>query len=80
MSLVVMGVSVDVFNNSIEKENDSYNPNMKYSNEDDGYGITWMYIPDGNGIPQIANLTEPDVSRALPPNLKEYIHFELYTK
>lgn len=26
---------------------------------DPGYGQTWMYFPDGNGVPQVAYLTDP---------------------
>lgn len=37
--------------------------NMK----DPYYGVTWMYFPDGNGVPQIANLTDPGSVRQLDP-------------
>lgn len=35
--------------------------NMK----DPRYGTDWMYFPDGNGVPQVANLTDPE------PNLRQ---------
>lgn len=34
---------------------------QEYSYIDENYGITWMYFPDGNGIPNVVNLTQ------LPP-------------
>lgn len=61
--------------------NESYNPHMNYTNEDDGYGVTWMYIPDGSGVPQVAYLTgDPETSRGRRKNVKEHVRFELYTK
>lgn len=60
--------------------NEPYAPDMNYTNEDDGYGVTWMYIPDGNGVPQVAYLTgDPDTSRGRRKNVKEHVRFELYT-
>lgn len=53
-----------------------------YTNEDDMYGVTWMYFPDGNGNPQIAYLTE-ESSRSRGgrgKDVKEHVRFELYTK
>lgn len=53
-----------------------------YTNEDDMYGVTWMYFPDGNGTPQIAYLTE-ESSRShggRGKDVKEHVRFELYTK
>lgn len=32
---------------------------QEYSYIDENYGITWMYFPDGNGIPNVVNLTQP---------------------
>lgn len=29
-------------------------------NFDPNYGVTWMFFPDGNGTPQIIDLTESD--------------------
>lgn len=52
-----------------------------YTNEDKDYGVTWMYIPDGNGVPQVAYLTEEaEASRGRRKNVKEHVRFELYTK
>lgn len=54
---------------------------MNYTNEDKDYGITWMYLPDGSGIPQIAYLTEEaEGSRGRRKNVKDAVRFELYTK
>lgn len=41
-----------------------------------------MYIPDGEGVPQIAYLTEEDGrSRGgRGRDVKDHVHFELYTK
>lgn len=53
-----------------------------YTDEDDMYGVTWMYFPDGNGTPQIAYLTE-EAGRARggrSKSVKEHVRFELYTK
>lgn len=59
---------------------DSYGQ-ANYSNQDDGYGKTWMYIPDGNGTPQVAYLKEESTpSRGRNKNIKEHVRFELYTK
>lgn len=53
-----------------------------YSDEDSMYGITWMYFPDGDGVPQVANLTEPpnSNSRGRSQPVKEKVRFELYTR
>lgn len=37
--------------------------NMK----DPNYGKTWMYFPNGDGVPIIANLTDPGSVRQLDP-------------
>lgn len=46
------------------------------------YGITWMYFPDGDGVPQVANLTEPPNpnGRGRTQPVKEKVRFELYTR
>lgn len=60
---------------------ESYAQAANYSNEDEGYGKTWMYIPDGNGVPQIAYLKEESSpSRGRSKSVKEHVRFELYTK
>lgn len=67
--------------NPIADTTDSYGQATNYSNEDDGYGKTWMYIPDGNGVPQVAYLKEESSpSRGRNKNIKEHVRFELYTK
>lgn len=89
---VVMGMSVAMSNSEPEPEpnfmlkamagdaNEPYKDNMNYTNEDDGYGVTWMYIPDGNGVPQVAYLTgDPETSRGRRKNVKDHVRFELYT-
>lgn len=66
--------------NPIADTTDSYKQ-ANYSNQDDGYGKTWMYIPDGNGDPQVAYLKEESSpSRGRNKNIKEHVRFELYTK
>lgn len=53
---------------------------------DKEYGKTWIYFPDGDGVPQIANITEPEDKTlvnlrgkdSLPIRFK--VHFELYTR
>lgn len=58
-----------------------FEPARNYTNEDKDYGVTWMYIPDGNGVPQVAYLTEDsETSRGRRKNAKDYVRFELYTK
>lgn len=46
-----------------------------------GYGKTWMYFPDGNGIPQIAelNVTSEVASRFYYP-VEKNTEFHLYTR
>lgn len=67
--------------NPIAENTNSYGQASNYSNEDEGYGKTWMYIPDGNGVPQIAYLKEESTpSRGRDKNIKEHVRFELYTK
>ena len=53
-----------------------------YSYYDENYGKTWMYIPDGNGVPQVAYLTPPPLGRADAKGneVKDHIRFELYTR
>lgn len=61
----------------------SVSSNKNYTREDEMYGITWMYFPDGDGVPQIAYLTEEDGrSRGggRARDVKDHVHFELYTK
>lgn len=42
--------------------------NMK----DPSYGVKWIYFPDGDGVPQVANLTDPGiVARQLDPFIDE---------
>lgn len=67
--------------NPIADTTDSYKQASNYSNQDDGYGKTWMYIPDGNGVPQVAYLKEESSpSRGRKKEIKEHVRFELYTK
>ncbi|XP_031632237.1 lipase member H-like [Contarinia nasturtii] len=59
----------------------TYGQARNYTNEDKDYGVTWMYIPDGNGVPQVAFLTEEsETSRGRKKNAKDYVRFELYTQ
>lgn len=53
-----------------------------YSREDENYGKTWMYIPDGEGKPQIAYLTEEagGRGRTRDSDVRDHVRFELYTK
>lgn len=61
--------------------NEPNGPARNYSNENEDYGVSWMYIPDGNGVPQVAYLTEEhEASRGRRKNVKDSVHFELYTK
>lgn len=67
--------------NPIADTTDSYGQASNYSNQDEGYGKTWMWLPDGNGVPQVAYLKEESTpSRARNKNIKEHVRFELYTK
>lgn len=53
-----------------------------YSNEDDDYGKTWMYIPDGDGVPQVAYLTEEEAKKRTNgrKDVKDMVRFELYRR
>lgn len=54
-----------------------------YTNEDENYGKTWMYFPDGDGVPQKVYLTEPPENsraRGRSKSVKERVQFELYTR
>lgn len=58
-----------------------YGQAKNYTNENEDYGVTWMYIPDGDGVPQIAYLTEEKpAGRGRKKNVKDAVRFELYTK
>ncbi len=53
-----------------------------YTNYDENYGKTWMYFPDGNGVPQVIYLGEPPFGtpRLVEITVKNRIRFELYTR
>lgn len=54
-----------------------------YTNQDELYGLTWMYFPDGDGVPQVAYLTEESGRRrggGGQRNVREHVFFELYTR
>lgn len=53
-----------------------------YTNFDGNYGKTWMWFPDGNGIPQIMNLMPfmPNARANEKMSTKKQINFELYTR
>lgn len=55
-------------------------PAQNYTNYDENYGITWMYFPDGDDIPQIIYLTEPPMGSTRGVGPYNSIHFELYTR
>lgn len=77
-----MGMSVaDAYPNAVPEPDGSYGQATNYTNEDKDYGITWMYIPDGNGVPQVAYLTEEKgTSRGRNKNTRDAVRFELYTQ
>lgn len=52
-----------------------------YTDEDEMFGKTWMYFPDGDGVPQIAYLTEPDPRGRgrSQQSVRSMVRFELYT-
>ncbi|KAJ6617598.1 hypothetical protein Bhyg_17391, partial [Pseudolycoriella hygida] len=51
-----------------------------YTNFDENYGKTWMYFPDGDGVPQIVNLTESPFGSTRSFSVKNQMNFELYTR
>lgn len=64
-----------------DASSEPYGQAKNYTNENDDYGVTWMYIPDGDGVPQIAYLTEEKpAGRGRKKNVKDAVRFELYTK
>lgn len=67
--------------NAEPEPSEMYGQASNYTNEDKDYGVTWMYIPDGNGVPQVAYLTEEsETSRGRRKNVKDAVRFELYTQ
>lgn len=69
--------SIILFDLNIKYEN--YNPKILYENFP-GYGKTWMYFPDGNGIPQIAYLNLTKLVRNILTVNENDITFHLYTR
>ena len=60
--------------------NSSYDPNWSRSLE--GYGRTWMYFPDGRGVPRVALLAADERSTpSLPMEVgPDDVTFYLYTR
>lgn len=58
---------------------ENYNPKILYESFP-GYGKTWMFFPDGNGIPQIAYLNITDLLRSVLTFNENDIKFHLYTR
>lgn len=82
-NIVVVGMSLaDADPDSEPDPNAAFGQTASnYTNEDKDYGVTWMYIPDGNGVPQVAYLIEEaESTRGRRKNVKEHVFFELYTK
>ena len=69
----------------IEEETATTEKGHNFSNAeyvDSSYGKTWMFFPDGNGVPQVAYLTEPPSRKADPKagNIIDKVRFDLYTR
>lgn len=82
-NIAVMGMSIAEAEAEADAnaEPEPYGRASNYTNEDKDYGVTWMYIPDGNGVPQVAYLTEEsETSRGRRKNVKDAVRFELYTQ
>lgn len=58
----------------------SYDPDWARGLE--GYGRTWMYIPDGQGVPQVAQLSAGERSTpSIPDEVgPDDVIFYLYTR
>lgn len=52
---------------------------MQQLMNDSEYGVTWVYMPDGYGIPRVALLTEPPTNSRLRLN-NGNVTFYLYTQ
>ncbi|XP_055308491.1 lipase member H-like [Sitodiplosis mosellana] len=78
----VMGVSIaEPIANAQPEPGGTNGQASNYTNEDKDYGVTWMYIPDGNGVPQVAYLIEEKgSSRGRDKNTRDAVRFELYTQ
>lgn len=50
--------------------------------DDPDYGKTWMYFPDGDGQPQVVNLTEAEknTSQSRSSSTDSEVTFQLYTR
>lgn len=80
--MMVKGMSIAEADAIAEPDpSETYGQASNYTNEDKDYGVTWMYIPDGDGVPQVAYLTEEsETSRGRRKNVKDAVRFELYTQ
>lgn len=53
---------------------------QNYTNYDEDYGKTWMYFPDGDGVPQVVYLMESPIGLTRSLSVKSRTNFELYTR
>lgn len=57
---------------------------QEYSYTDSNYGKTWMYFPDGDGVPHVIGLNEQNRFRGGPfdnsYSVSDQVNFELYTR
>lgn len=53
---------------------------QNYTNYDENYGKTWMYFPDGDGVPQVIYLTDSPMGASRSLSVKSRTNFELYTR
>lgn len=70
--------SVTVLSVSVDDYDEQYWEDMQQLTNDSDYGVTWIYMPDGYGIPRVALLTEPDQNSRLAV-ARGSVNFYLYT-
>lgn len=77
--IAVMGMRMNIaISDANEDGIDPYVHSEENFFNDKDYGVTWIHIPDGNGVPCIANLTvEHSYSKR---NIKHLVYFELYRR
>lgn len=51
---------------------------LNFTDQDENYGITWMYFPGGDGVPYKIELEKP--RKKIWIESKEKVYFHLYTR
>lgn len=59
---------------------EDYWQQLEESTNDPDYGETWIYMPDGDGMPRVALLTPPPPSDQSRIGNSDKVNFYLYTR